>query len=387
VEEETTSQRRRRFLRQLGGLGGAGVVSTVAGCSGNGGDGGSGGNGDSNGDGGSGGNGDSNGDGGSGGNGDDGGSGTVEWIMSGSNEGSPANTWAQGMASEVEEHAETLRLSPQFVNGWRTATVQLTEGTFDLSYFLYLYQVQALNDLAPYDQGGNIGPLDAEIRSVSPTVHQQNIIFITYANNDDIETIQDLDGERVATNVRGSAIIDVARQVTDELDIQPQWQPMTWSEMGQALQSKRVVAATPIVINGSIVIGPVAKAFTSNAFKGVDISDEDVGTVADANPFVSFTTVKGEDLNAENEIGEIPATILGSSTFTTADHDPDLVYEFTKTVMEQQDNFGEYHPALNAFGVGDGKHGFTGSLPGVKFHEGTIRYFDEAGIDYPQEEY
>ncbi|MGM0590137.1 MAG: TAXI family TRAP transporter solute-binding subunit [Halobacteriota archaeon] len=379
-DDESTSQRRRRFLRTLGVVGGTGLLGSMAGCAGSGGGGGSGGSG---GDGGSGGSG---GDGGSGGSG--GGSQATQWVISGSNEGSPANTWAQGFAATVRDNTDKLRLNPQFVNGWKTATVKLDQGVFDLSYYLYMYQVQALNGLPPYDEDGEIGPLDNEPRAVLPTLHQQNGMFATYADRDDIESVYDLEGKRVATNVRGSAVTDVATRVTDGLDIENiKWEPLTWSEMGSALQSKRVDAAFFIVINGALIIGPVAKAFESRNMKGITIPSGDVDTLETDDTFLSFTSISGDDLNAKNQVDEVPATILGSSTFTTAGHDADLVYEFTKSILDNQDELGQYHPAMEAMGVGEGRHGFTGALPGVKFHEGAIRYFEEEGIDYPTEEY
>lgn len=303
----------------------------------------------------------------------------AEWIISGSNEGSPANTWTQGFAATVDEYSDTLALSPQFVNGWRNATVKLDDGTFDLSLYLWLFLYEIEHNEGPYAEDGKIGPLEKEHRGVTPPVHLSVPFFATYADNDDIETIHDLDGKRVATDVVGSSLMANLGRIVESAGVDINWEHMTWSEMGNAIQTNRFDAATPLAINGTTLVGPLAKAFESVDMKGVQIPSD----VIEGMDSLEFITVNGDNLNASSQIDEVQAPANPSGIFTTADKDPDLVYEFVSILLDNQDELGQYHPALEQFGIGEGRHNFTGIPNGVEFHEGAVRYFEEEDIDYP----
>jgi TRAP-type uncharacterized transport system substrate-binding protein len=374
---------RREFIKYTGGTA---LLGALAGCSqGGGGAGDSDGSGDSgesdgsDGSDGSGSSGGSNGD-GQDGSGSDGGSEqpTTEWIISGSNEGSPANAWTQGFAATLEEYSDTLELSPQFVSGWRNATVELDKGTFDLSLYLWLFLMEIENESGPYAEDGKIGPLNKNHQGVTPTVHLSSPFFATFADKDDINTIHDLDGKRVATDVVGSSLMSNLGRIIDAAGVDITWEHMNWSEMGNAIQSKRVDAATPLAINGTTLIGPLAQAFEAVTMKGVQIPTE-VTEKTD----LEFIDITGDDLAVSSEIDSVRAPANPSGIFTTADKDPDLVYEFVSTVLDHQDELGQYHGALESFGVGEGRHGFTGIPPSLEFHEGAVRYYEEEGIDYP----
>lgn len=309
----------------------------------------------------------------------------TDWVIGGSTEGSPANAWVQGFASTLDEYSDTLRLSPVFVNGWVASSVQLNDGELDLSMsYMFLTQLQR-EGKGPYAPDGPVGQLDKDIVSLLPTVHSSTSIIATASDRDDINTIDDLDGKRVGVFVRGSPITDLILNMFDTAGIQPQLSFESMAGLGEQLRNDRVDAGHVVIINRSLLPAPLAQAASSVDLKGVTIPEELQTATSDAHPHIVFETVNNEDLNQPLSDFESGDGIYASSTVaTTADKDPDLVYEFVSQVIDNQAELGQYHGALNTFGFGEDRRGFIGATDNVPWHESAIRYFEENDIDYPQ---
>jgi hypothetical protein len=366
---------RRRYLRGIGATG-IGGLTLLAGCSGGdgGGDGGDGDGGDGGGD-------DGGGDGGDGG----GGQNPTEWVVGASQEGSPANTWVQGMASEISEHSNKLRWSPQFVNGFRAGLVLLNDGELDVASSWFHNAYQAQNDLGGFAEDGDVGPLDKDIRAMLPVMHQGFWFYATYADRDDIQTIRDLEGMTVGLNVPGAGVSVWGEQQFELMGIADSitFEFLSLGDVGNALQSRQVDAALQLAVNGSILPTSEARAWSSVTMKGVEIPEDVRQQHQQQNELVQFGVVNNEDLNQQGDFDSVHSMLLASSQFTTAERDADLVYEAVKVLVENENALAEYHPAMNLWGLEDGKHKFEGAIEGTVFHEGAKRYYDENGIDYP----
>lgn len=316
------------------------------------------------------------------------GSGTT-WIMSTSNEGSPVIVWQEGFASVVNENSNTLEVQPQNVNGWRTASVRLTQQEYDISAFSGFFIPQIHQNAAPYSNDGDIGSIDEGNipQCIHPTMHEQNMAFFVREDSD-IETFEDMDGEIIGNNVRGSSVIamgNIIRETANEvLDINWQWEPLSWSDYGTAMQEGRLEAGFALFTNGNALPAPLVQAFEAADFTGLDIPDE-VDAELEDHPFLDFGTINGDDLNVSNNIGEIRATDVGSSLFVHPSANEDLVYEFVSLTVGNQDEMAQFDQrALSVWGVGEDRRGFTG-LPSedFQFHPGAVEYFEEEDIDYP----
>jgi len=371
---DPTSTRRRRFLKAATGTG-AVVMTGLVGCTGN--DGGDGG--------------------GSGGGGDDGsddsdgggGGSPTQWSITGSQEGSPANAWAQGFASELEENSEALRLSPKPYSDLLGALALTSEGQEDLVFSWSHNCYQAQNDLKKFSEGGDIGPLDPKPQMTIPTIHQGYWWVGTHADRDDIETLADLDGMKVATQLPGAAPSTWFEACLDEAGAEPdQLSFMPFSDAASAMQSRNVDASLFLAINGAIVPAPTQQAFQSVDIKGVGVPEDVLTSVKENDwPTMQWATVRNENFNVKaapvEKFERTTAFLMASGDSIRSTADADLVYEFVKTLLENQDALGEYHAALNATGIGEGKHDFQGFPDGLELHEGAVRYYKEEGIDYP----
>ena len=381
TSEETISSdqstRRRHFLQAAGSAGLLGVVG-LAGCSGTG-------NGNGSGNGNGNGNGNDNGN----GNGGSGGTDLTQWSITGSQEGSPANAWVQGFAAVMDEHSETLRLEPKPYSDWLGALALTSEGTEDLVTSWAHNCFQAQNDIKKFAEGGDVGPVDPKPMMTIPVIHQGLWWVGTHADRDDIETVGDLDGMDVATQLPGAAPSTWFESCLNEAGAEPnQLSFMPFPEAASAMQSRNIDASLFLAINGAIVPAPTQQAFQAVDVKGVEIPEDVLQSVKDNDwQTMQWKSVRNENFNVQaaplEDFEQTTAFQMVSSNYIRSTADADLVYEYVKTILENQDSLGEYHAALNATGIGERRHNFEGIPEGIQFHEGAIRYYDEEGIDYP----
>lgn len=370
-----TNANRRCFLKAAGSVGAASMVG-LAGCAGESGGGGGGGGDGGGGDGG---------DGGSGG----GGNNLTQWSITGSQEGSPANVWAQGFAAVMEEHSDKLRLSPKPYSDWLGALALTSEGSEDLVMSWAHNCFQAQNDIKKFAPGGDIGPVDPKPQMTLPVIHQGYWWVGTHANRDDIETIADLDGKKVATQLPGAAPSTWFESCLNEVGAKPsQLSFMPFPDAASAMQSRKIDASLFLAINGAIIPAPTQQAFQAVEVKGVEIPEDALEAVKKNEwQTMQWTTVKNENFNVKaappEKFGEVTSFLMASGNHIHSTADPDLVYDYVKTILDNQDSLGEYHAALNLTGIGEGRHNFQGVPEGLEFHEGAVRYYEEEGIDYP----
>lgn len=328
---------------------------------------------------------DSNGEGGEGG--DD--TNPTQWSITGSQEGSPANVWVQGFASQMEKHSNKLRLSPKPYSDWIGALALTSEGQEDLVMSWAHNCFQAQNDIKKFAKGGDIGPLDPKPKMTLPAIHQGYWWIGTHADRDDIQTIADLDGKKVATQLPGAAPTTWFKSCLDEAGAKPaQLSFKPFPDAASAMQSRNIDASLFLAINGAIVPAPTQQAFQAVDVKGVSIP-KDVLKAVKKNEWqtMQWATVNNENFNVKaapvEKFDQVTAFLMASGNHIRSTADADLVYDYVKTILDNQKALSEYHAALKLTGIGEGKHNFQGVPEGLKFHEGAIRYYEEEGINYP----
>lgn len=382
------SNKRRTFLKSIGGAGVIGITG-LAGCTGGGGDGGDGGGGDGGGGGGAGdgggdgGGGDgSGGDGGGDGGGGDGGGGgdLTTWSISGSQQGSPANTWVQAYAETVKGHSDTLRLAPELQPGWQRAFVRISQDEeLDTGISWNHFVLQSENEVKYFAPDGAIGPLPNPVVQIFPTQHMSHWFFATYADRDDLQSITDLSGKRVGLNVRGEGPSKWGREILQAAGVEnAQYSFFNFNQASNAIRNRSVDALIILAINGALLTAPHAEAFAAVDMKALEIPDEvKTATQEEVNRFIQFDSVKNENLNQKGVFDVADTYVQISSVFTRADKNEELVYDMVSKVMDNQDELGQFHPALKAVFLGEGKHNFTNLLDGTTFHPGAVRYYEE----------
>jgi TRAP transporter TAXI family solute receptor len=190
-----------------------------------------------------------------------------------------------------------------------------------------------------------------------------------------IETFQDLKGKRVNIGPEGSG----GRAMLDTVLKAFSWTVRDFAlaseipaaEQAGALCDNRVDA---ILLAGGHPSAVVQEAASSCAVTLVRVSGRPIQRLIDDSPWLARAVIPGglyPGVPDDTETFGVKATLVSSSGV-----DADTVYEVTRTVFDNLDEFKSLHPALRGLEADTmAKDGLAAPL-----HEGAKRYFKEAGL-------
>lgn len=216
------------------------------------------------------------------------------------------------------------------------------------------------------------GPME-NLRSVF-SVHPEPFTVVARADAG-IETFEDLQGKRVNVGNPGSGQRGTMEVLMEEMgwsmDDFAVASELQAAEQSQALCDNNIDAMVYTVGHPS---GSIQEATTACDSVLVDVDNEATAALVEANPFYRVATIPGGMYRGNDE--DTTTFGVGATFVTSADVDEEVVYQVTKAVFENLDQFRGLHPAFEnldpAEMVSDGL-----SAP---LHAGAERYFREADL-------
>ncbi|WP_410796032.1 TAXI family TRAP transporter solute-binding subunit [Palleronia sp. LCG004] len=190
-----------------------------------------------------------------------------------------------------------------------------------------------------------------------------------------IETFDDLQGKRVNIGNPGSGqrvlmerLMDAKGWTTSDFALASELQA---AEQSQALCDNNIDAMVYSVGHPS---GSIQEATTACDSILVDVNGPEVQKLVDENNYYRTATIPGGMYRGNDEDTE---TFGVGATFVTSDAvSDDVVYEVTKAVFENIDQFRSLHPAFANLDPEEmANDGLSAPL-----HPGAQRYFEEAGL-------
>jgi len=230
-------------------------------------------------------------------------------------------------------------------------------------------QYQAYNGLAEWE---NVGP-QRKLRSIF-SLHSEAVTLLAAADSN-IETLSDIKGKRVNIGNPGSGqrgnSTDVLRTAGIDLEGDIQAESLDAAEAPRMLQDGRLDAFFYTVGHPS---GAITEATSGNR-KVRFVPVTGMQRLLREYPYYAVATVPHELYPmAENE--EDTTTIGVKATLvTSADVSDEIVYAFTKSVMENLEDFKALHPAFHALTTENMLEALSAPL-----HPGALRYYEEAGL-------
>lgn len=249
-----------------------------------------------------------------------------------------------------------------------TNIMSLQNGEYEFGFIQSDHQHKALNGLAPFDKDGPI----KELRAVFSL--QTEILTVVARSDSGIESFDDLKGKRVNIGVPGSGSRDTFEEVMKakgwtnaDFALASELKP---AEMASALGDNNLDAITYVVGHPS---GAIQEALTNVKARLIPVDGAQIDTF-----------IKGADYYTAAEIpaGLYPGvdaavpSIGGKAVLaTTANTDPEIVYQLVKAVFDNLERFKRLHPAFADLDAKDMIHvGLTAPL-----HEGAERFYKEKG--------
>ena len=211
------------------------------------------------------------------------------------------------------------------------------------------------------------------LRSVF-SVHPEPFTVVARADAG-IETFDDLQGKRVNIGNPGSGqrvlmerLMEAKGWTTSDFALTAELQA---AEQSQALCDNNIDAMVYSVGHPS---GSIQEATTACDSVLVDVTGPVVDQLVEENPYYRVATIPGGMYRGNDE----DTTTFGvGATFVSSDAvSEDVVYEVTKAVFENIDQFRSLHPAFADLDPQEmANEGLSAPL-----HPGAKRYFEEAGL-------
>jgi TRAP transporter TAXI family solute receptor len=246
----------------------------------------------------------------------------------------------------------------------------IREGELDFGVVQSDVQYNALNGKGQEFEGQ--GPY-ADLRAVF-ALHPEPFTVVARADSG-IATFDDLKGKRVNVGNPGSgqrATMEVLMKAKGwTMDDFALASELKSAEQSQALSDNNVDA---IVFTVGHPNGSIQEATTTTDARLVAVSGAEVDQLVADNPYYSKATIPGGMYRGNPDDVE---TFGVRATVVTSTAVPDeVVYQLTKAVFENFEDFKKLHPAFAAL---DKKEIVTGGLS-APLHPGAEKYFKEAGL-------
>lgn len=362
VDANTTLSTRRRYIQLAGGAAAVGL----AGCFGGGDDGGSA---------------DGAGEDGTGnestdgaGNGEDATAGddgqTTDWVMGTSEQGSGSFSAGQAIQGVIRERSDRLRVSAQASQG-HVANAREIGSSYDLATLSNYLHVNAVEETGPFADRPPERPAHVGFSYTS-----SECFVATHADNDDIETYDDLAGRTITTFGSGSALFPMTQSVFEALGINEDVdrREIALADYGSAMENRRIEACGVYsLLGGTSASGAMQELENRVDLKPVTMSDEERERLAD----LQAPEIVDHSPEVYEWADEVTAWVDTANVVFAGSADADLVYHATETCHGHwdavRDAYGGVLPAEDDLFV-------SGILPQLPVHPGAADYLEEQGL-------
>ena len=231
------------------------------------------------------------------------------------------------------------------------------------------WQFHAIEGTSQFEEQGAFEDLRAVF-----SVHPEPFTVVARADAG-IESFEDLKGKRVNVGNPGSGqrgtmevLMDAMGWTMDDFQLTSELQA---AEQSQALCDNNIDAMVYTVGHPS---GSIQEATTACDAVLVDVSGEAVDKLVEENPYYRTATIPGGMYRGNDED---TATFGVGATFVTSATGPEEgVYEVTKAVFENFDQFKGLHPAFADLT----KEDMVADGLSAPLHAGAEKYYREAGL-------
>lgn len=221
-------------------------------------------------------------------------------------------------------------------------------------------------------------PAVESLRAIA-NLYPESIHLVARADSG-IETVADLAGKKVSLDEPGSGTLVDARLILEaygltETDIEPEY-----LKPNQAADLMRDGNMDAFFFVGGFPAGAIAELATSLDITLVPLAGPEAEAITGEYGFFSSNTVPGGTY--EGVENDVETLAVGAQWVTSADQPEELVYGITKALWN--DNSRALLDAGHAKGREIVLENALNGI-GIPLHPGAARFYEEAGLDVPDE--
>jgi TRAP transporter TAXI family solute receptor len=246
------------------------------------------------------------------------------------------------------------------INGIKSGELDMGVAQSDVQY-------QAYNGTGNFE-----GEPYEDLRAIF-RVHGEPLTLLARADSG-ISTLDDLEGKRVNIGNPGSGQRNTMEVVMDAKG----WDMDTFSLASQLDAAEQAAALSDNNIDAMVYEvghpnGSIQEATTTVDARLIPMDGPAIQGLVEEYPYYSMSTIPGGLYKGNPD--DVPTFGVAATFVSSADADPEVVYQTVKAVFDNFDRFKQLHPA---FANLDPEEMVTSGLS-APLHEGAARYYREQG--------
>jgi TRAP transporter TAXI family solute receptor len=271
-----------------------------------------------------------------------------------------------GMAKIIEKYVPNVRVS-----------VESTAATIENVRLIAAKKVQfaiVMPDGAYFGYHGGREFKDAKYPNLRSVLagHASPMHFMVRSNSG-IKSWADLKGKRIAIAPPGSAARFLAESTLEAYGLtNKDYKPMFLSHTEQSDALRDGTIDMSCIFAGSPVAAVVDLSMTHD-ITFLHVGPEELKKVLQVHPYCTEFVIKAGTYKGQKT--DVKTFATPSIIITHADVEPELVYAFTKAILEHTPELKEIHPSGAEFDLEDAATGVA-----IPLHPGAAKYLVEKGV-------
>jgi len=202
-----------------------------------------------------------------------------------------------------------------------------------------------------------------------------NVYHVVTLERDNLTSLSDLQGQRVSVGAPGSGTEYKTRLVFGALDLYDEIriERLSFSENTDALRDRNIQAG---VWSVGAPTSSIMDLTATHKIRIIPFSEEEVKAVTDAHPFYSEFIIEAGTYDGQED--DVRSLQVGNTAIVHKDASEEEVYRVVKEIFENQQRLINVHHLAEWT-----TPQYTVDTAPVPLHPGTIRYFEEIGMDVP----
>lgn len=286
-------------------------------------------------------------------------------VIGTSNAGGTYYTIGAGWTALMNDKLST-NISCEVTAGPATNIPQIESGDLDFGMVTSWLEGEAFNGVGKFSDNAM-----KKGRALFPT-HVSYLHIVTLKNND-INTVTDLGGKAIALGTAGATSDVAGRAVMETLNITPK----TISNLGSSDQLSALKDGTvdAIMIVGGSPSSNLLDLQTTNAFKYIDFTENDLSNLLKAYPFWTTAVITGGTYDCVPE--DYTTIAFWNYVIANKDLSENFIYDLVKTTFENRN----YLLNVDVAAAGISPDNLTVMV--TPLHPGAYKYYKEIGLDIP----
>lgn len=288
-------------------------------------------------------------------------------LLGTSSQGGTYYVWGGGWANIMNENIPGVDISVEVTGGPVTNVQLIEEGEMELGFVTTWLGGEAYEGIGwadkKYEKFGTIFPM------------YPSVLYVYTLEDNPIKSVYDFEGKHISVGAPGSTSDQAGRIVLDVLGITPE-------EISSLPTNTQVDNLKDGLVDANFAVTGVPGPFmldleTTHNVRHIELSDEDINKLLEEYPYWSTLDIPSDTYKDLED--DITIIAFWNVAVASTDLSDDLVYELVKQTFANHEELLNVDPSAKDTLAENIIHS------SVPLHPGAYKYYEEQGIDIPDE--